>query len=307
MRNIFSIILILFVLSCDNSVDEKTFNKKLKNKITGIDISNNDSIIVFTAIVEDTSYIYLLPLSTYVPEIIFKSINFCYNPLFFNNGKELLFVSTDTLENYYINKININDSKIIQSDFISTHYIAKAIFSLDETKIYYISAAEQLNYSPIAKEAPHNMDVYSFDNKYKKTVRLTRINEYSIRDINLFNDGAGIIFNKNNLTFGYFDLNESNKIRNLTPSNFNELNIALIGGVYVKNNLIYFTSPYELFLMDTSFYASKLMGPNAFQLSNFTVDSKNKKMFFSKNIISDTLFVFIYDFDSKQIKNIVVE
>lgn len=71
--------------------------------------------------------------------------------------------------------------------------LLEAVFSNNGDRIYYTKAMEFKNYSPIARKAPHDIDVYEFDIKSGRKVSLTSLSAYDIRNLRTIENNDSLI------------------------------------------------------------------------------------------------------------------
>lgn len=168
------------------------FKKSEMEKLNGLtniyDISS-EGHIAYVSYDEGKSGIYLKNdkgdglLTQYNDEKIIEDISFIQdeNILIYslidrdldtNNVSSIHFLDTDSGEN----------RKLHESDGIITEVVFD---SVDNGKIYFLKSSSYENYSPVARKAPHNFDLYLYDLIDEQETQLTRWDKYSMRSLNI--------------------------------------------------------------------------------------------------------------------------
>jgi len=130
----------------------------------------------------------------------------------------------------------------------NTPILAGLCLSNDSKYIYYLEASEISNYSPIASEAPHGIDIYELSIETKKSRKLTDLKAYTIQGLtatfsdtiigaNMFDNDMGLIMVSTNT--GKFKQLNINSPRNAVKQYFNPIDL--------RPDSIMYEAPYELY------------------------------------------------------------
>lgn len=68
-------------------------------------------------------------------------------------------------------------------------------------------AEEYGNYSPVARKAPHSIDIYFIDLETRESKKLTNYNAYSLSAFNLIEGGNWLVFRIMDKVSGLYKLN----------------------------------------------------------------------------------------------------
>ena len=136
--------------------------------------------------------------------------------------------------------------------------ILECVFSPSGDEIYFSGSKYFGNYSPVARKAPHDIDIYSVSIDRKRVRQITNFESYNLHGLSISNTGDSLLFQldsktKNGLVLmsindnGIKQIIAKNDLRaekNLTPYEY-------YLPVLSKDNLrIAFSEPYELYIME---------------------------------------------------------
>lgn len=181
--------------------------------------------------------------------------------------------------------------------------ITDACISNNNKYVYYLSAMELKNYSPIVSKAPHGIDVYEISVHTKEVRKVTNLNEYSIRSLTpTFADSiiSACIYGRQGLVMvstktGALKEIEMNSPRNSVKDSFMPVDFRLDSVLY--------EAPYELYKHNFKTDKSELIlrSPDAhFQV--IQVDNAWKNILFSS---SDKMYS--YNLPSKKLTEVTLK
>jgi len=136
--------------------------------------------------------------------------------------------------------------------------ILECVFSPNGEQIYFSGSKYYGNYSPVARKAPHDIDIYSVNIESKKVRQITNFESYNLHGLSVTNTGDSLLFHldsktKNGLILmslidnGIKQIIANNDLRaekNLTPY---EYYLPILSS---DNLNIAFSEPYELYIMN---------------------------------------------------------
>lgn len=148
------------------------------------DVSSDDQYIVFPYRKNGENNIYLSKIDGTEVKVI-NNTNDGVWPKFSPDNKRIVFLTYSKEGNEgisHINLVNLDRLEYRKID-IKDYYVSEAIFDLTGEKIYFLGAASIKKYSPIAKEAPHDFDIYSTDLNNSKITNITNKKYYSMKNL----------------------------------------------------------------------------------------------------------------------------
>jgi len=255
-----------FDISLDNRNIICSFYEKDKASIYQIDITNNQKVKVSPI----TDYSLIKPL--YSPD----------NKKFACLAESL----TDDIKSK-ICLIDFNSKTIVDVTNDSL-LILEFVFDPSGQSIYFTAAKDFKNYSPVARKAPHKIDIYNINIATKYTQKITDFDSYDLHGLSINNAGDSILFRLTaNIKNGLYLMDiKSKEMLQITASN--DLRVQKKASAYEyytpvlskDNSQIAFTEPYELYIMDRQTKISKLIFRNEPNLIN----------------IGDTKFFYTYNY-----------
>jgi Tol biopolymer transport system component len=266
--------LILILSSCLNHKDDSRNNVYRPE----FDISRNNRNIVCSYYVNNKAGIYEIDITTKIKTSLTSNREMSLiMPVYSPDNKFVACISephSDDLKSK-IFLIDISSKKIVELTSDSL-LILECIFSPDGKQIYFSGSKYYGNYSPIARKAPHDIDIYSLDKETKKIRQITNLNSYNLHGISITNAGDSLMFHLNSkIGNGLFLMDISNKglKRIFTKNDLRAEKKATPYEYYLpalsKDNLkIAFSEPYELYIMDRRTRLSKLIFRNEPNLIN---------------------------------------
>ncbi|MEN3323896.1 hypothetical protein VP395_09165 [Mariniflexile soesokkakense] len=256
-----------FDISIDNRNIICSFYENNKASIYQIDITNNQK----TKISPATDYSLIKPL---------------YSP----DNKKIACLSESLTDNLK-SKISLIDiqSKTLMDLTNDSLLILEFVFAPSGQSIYFTAAEHYGNYSPVARKAPREIDIYTIDIHTKHIQKITDFDSYDLHGLSINNSGDSLLFRlttkRNN---GLFLMDINNKeLLNISAANDLRAEKKLTAYEYYTpvlskdNSKIAFTEPYELYIMDRKTRISKLIFRNETNLVNIG----NAKFFNSYNYL----------------------
>ena len=283
-------------------------NDKPSLKIGLFDISKNDKNILFSFSKNGKISIASIDLDGGNLRPIIKSTadsNY-YNPRFSPDGLKILFIgskrsSVGGCSIFLANTDGSNKKEILKD----TGEIIEAVFSDCEDKIYYIKSKGVGHSSPLARNQPHNSDVYSLNLiggkidqiTHSESYNMYRISEYDCGWITLNMPGS----DKKGLVM--FAEKSPNHIIDINPlDNPRKDNSFYNTAFYSKKyKVIGFLAPYELYIMNMKDRISKLLLYDDDMVKYFRFYANQQSIVY---INQKDLSFYIVDFEGKKIREI---
>ncbi len=251
------------VLVRELSQSDKAFVNNLTQKISGyvspiFDISPDGQKIVISKSKEGTSHLFEFSLKDKtLSKLTTNEGEYYSRPVYSKKGDKILFLKKD-LEKQKSN-ICIFDvqSKVISIITNDSIYVTEAVFHPSENKIIYCGAEFIGSYSPVARKAPHDLDLYSVLIDGKNNRKLTNLSAYELSSISLSQTGDSVLCKLTEKKYGGIFvlsladtsiINKIEAINNPRPQ---------IGNSFYSNpnysndfKSIAFTAPYQLYTLD---------------------------------------------------------
>jgi len=260
-----------FDISTDNRNIICSYYEKDKASIYQIDITNNQKIKV-----SPTTDVSLI------------------KPLYSPDNKKFACLAESLTDNIKskICLIDINSKALIDLTNDSL-LILEFVFDPSGQSIYYTAARRFENYSPVARKAPHKIDIYNVDIETKNTRKITDFDSYNLQGLSINKSGDSLLFRlTDNSKNGLYLMDiKSKELLQITASNDLRAEKKLTAYEYYTpvlskdNSKIIFTEPYELYIMDRQTRTSKLIFRNEPNLVNIG----DAKFFYSYNYLMISL------------------
>lgn len=289
-----SIYIILFALtltSCFNNKQEPRNNVYRPE----FDISTDNRNIICSYYENDKASIYQIDITNnQKTKISQKTENSLIKPLYSPDNKNIACLAESLTEDYKskICLININSKTLIDLTKDSL-LILEFVFAPSGQSIYFTAAGHFGNYSPVARKAPHEIDIYNIDIRTKKIQKITDFNSYDLHGLSINNSGDSLLFRltaKSNKGLYWMDI-KSKELLQISASNDLRAEKKLTAYEYYTpvlskdNSKIAFTEPYELYIMERHTRISKLIFRNEPNLVNIG----EAKFFYSYNYLMISL------------------
>lgn len=142
--------------------------------------------------------------------------------------------------------------------------------------IYFTAAGHFGNYSPVARKAPHEINIFNVDITTKEVRQITDYDAYDLHGLSITNNGDSLLFRLTDRDkTGLFWMDLKNKhLTKVSASNDLRAEKKLTPYEYYTpvlsrdNSKITFSEPYELYIMDLKTGKSKLIFRNEPTLVN---------------------------------------
>lgn len=297
MKYISFLILAFFITACSG---QKSQSEKTSGKLWSVELSPGDSQLVFSYSFNGKSSIYTYSLNDKTVQLIASSNEGedYIQPSFSPDGKFILFISlsanTEESAIFAVNVVGHNKEQLTEYKKL----ITDATFSEDGNKVLYVLAKEVTDYSTLAFEAAHNMDIYTYNIENKTEEKQTNLNAYSIT--NLRSQGDSVIYIQNLEGPYFYKWPESKKINKIMPVNSTDVKtIGCSDFGFKKNQALFFITGggYQLYEIERENLHAKLILHTNFKMENLNVFQKSDKIIFTRNLQNDNSIV-IYDYST---------
>lgn len=292
----------------DHTLYKSTHQFNLKNTPIGIneslrnfDISPDDKQIIFSYVKDSSSAIYTMNLDgSNLKRIVGSKDYFLENPRYSKDGKQFIYLSFKKgALNSSINRYDLNggyDEKLT----VDNQIITEAIYSRDGESIYFIKANEYAAYSPLARKAPHDMDIYSVSLKDKEIQRLSTLKSYRMMCISDFDDNCILMRNEigKNDGMGFLSKKDGTVFERIVPANNPGKQAEIYGDPTYSERfkILVFTAPYEIFSMNLKdkVAQSVFLNKGGADIAHIGIFNHEKKILFS---LRDGLNLYKINFD----------
>jgi Tol biopolymer transport system component len=154
--------------------------------------------------------------------------------------------------------------------------ILEYVFDPSGKSIYFTAAGHFGNYSPVARKAPHEVNIFNVDIDTKKVTQITYYDAYDLHGLSITNNGDSLLFHLiDRDKTGLFWMNiKSKQLTKVSASNDLRADKKASPYEYYSpvlsrdNSKIAFSEPYELYIMDRETRISKLIFRNEPSLVN---------------------------------------
>jgi len=148
------------------------------------DISPDNTSIVLAISNGPISNLYIFSLAGDVLTQLTDDKSYYSRPVYSQHGDKILFLSKNlAAETSDLCSIDLGTRKITKLTDGKT-YVTEAVFMPDESEIIYCGAGTITNYSPLAKKAPHDIDLYSLKADGGNSKQLTNFSAYEFSNLN---------------------------------------------------------------------------------------------------------------------------
>jgi hypothetical protein len=299
-------IFILFILPvCINSFGQKTVSPIF-------DISPDNKSIVISIINGKTSTLFIFSLAENKLVQLTDANNYYSRPVYSPQGNNIICLSkgqeTETSDLCSISLATKQITKLTDGK----NYITEATFTKNGDEILYCVAGSIKNFSPMAKKAPHEIDLYSMKSDGSNTKKLTIFNAYQFSGITANQKGdtvlCKLVDNHKDIE-GICLLSLSDTVPTKIEAVNNprpEIGTSFYGtpAYSTDNKKISFTAPYQLYLLNladkqcSEIWSS--FGKEEQAMPIFSKFDGTQKIFFSTFAIVNRQYVQhakIYSFD----------
>lgn len=245
---------ILFAITlCISTVSFGQNTEQVSGELSPIfDISPNNKTLVLSVSNGENSTLYLYSFTDNSLTQLTDKRGYYSRPVFSPKGDKVIFLSKGlSSQTSVLCSINL-DNKQIQKLTDGKVYVTEATFSKNGEKIFYCGAGTITNYSPIARKAPHDLDLYSIERDGNNTKKLTDFHAYEFTGIEPNQKGDTILCK---FSSGIYLLSLADTVKTKVEAVNNprpEIGESFYGTpTFSKDNKqISFTAPYQLYTMN---------------------------------------------------------
>ena len=186
------VLVILFLVTSIQVCGQK--NKVTQGNLSPIfDISPDNKNIVLAIATGDISNLYTFSLTENKLTQLTDEKSYYSRPVFSPTGDAILFLSKNLeAETSDLCCFNLNTKKITKLTDGKT-YVTEGAYMPNGTEIIYCGAGTITNYSPLARKAPHDIDLYSIKIDGGSPKKLTNFSAYEFSDISLNQKGDTLL------------------------------------------------------------------------------------------------------------------
>lgn len=315
-----------FLLSITLFISATSFGQK-SNVATGnlspiFDISPDNKSIAIAISDGETSNLYIFSLDENKLTQLTNDKAYYSRPVYSPKGDRIIFLSKNLeAETSDLCSIDINTKQITKLTKGKT-YVTEAAFMPNGNEIIYCGAGTITNYSPLARKAPHDIDLYSIGLDGGNNKRLTDFSAYEFSSITPNQKGDSllcklIIKGVEGIYLVSFSDTSKTKIE-ATNNPRPEIGESFYGTpAYSKDNKqISFTAPYQLYLLNLTDKKCEeiwsTFGKDEQAMPIFSkFDGTNQKVLFSVLAIVNRQYsrsaqIYWYDLTTKKMTQIFI-
>lgn len=245
--------ILVAITLCISTVSFGQNTEQVSGELSPIfDISPNNQTLVLSVSNGENSTLYLYSFTDNSLTQLTDKRGYYSRPVFSPKGDKVIFLSKG-LSSQTSDLCSINlDNKQIQKLTDGKVYVTEATFSKNGEKIFYCGAGTITNYSPIARKAPHDLDLYSIERDGNNTKKLTDFHAYEFTGIEPNQKGDTILCK---FSSGIYLLSLADTVKTKVEAVNNprpEIGESFYGTpTFSKDNKqISFTAPYQLYTMN---------------------------------------------------------
>ena len=216
------------------------------------DISPDNKTLVLSVSSGENATLYIYSFANNNLTRLTDTKGYYSRPVFSPKGDKVIFLSkglsSQTSDLYSINLDNKQIKKLTDGKV----YVTEAAFLPNGEKIFYSGAGTITNYSPIARKAPHDIDLYSMEQDGNNLKKLTDFHAYEFTGIEPNQNGDTVLCK---LSSGIYLLSLADTVKTKLEAVNNprpEIGENFYGTpAFSKDNKqISFTAPYQLYTMN---------------------------------------------------------
>ena len=245
--------ILVAITLCISTVSFGQNTEQVSGELSPIfDISPDNKTLVLSVSNGENSTLYLYSFTDNSLTQLTDKRGYYSRPVFSPKGDKVIFLSKG-LSSQTSDLCSINlDSKQIQKLTDGKVYVTEATFSTNGEKIFYCGAGTITNYSPIARKAPHDLDLYSIERDGNNTKKLTDFHAYEFTGIEPNQKGDTILCK---FSSGIYLLSLADTVKTKVEAVNNprpQIGESFYGTpTFSKDNKqISFTAPYQLYTMN---------------------------------------------------------
>ena len=245
--------ILVAITLCISTVSFGQNTEQVSGELSPIfDISPDNKTLILSVSNGENSTLYLYSFTDNSLTQLTDKIGYYSRPVFSPKGDKVIFLSKG-LSSQTSDLCSINlDNKQIQKLTDGKVYVTEATFSKNGEKIFYCGAGTITNYSPIARKAPHDLDLYSIERDGNNTKKLTDFHAYEFTGIEPNQKGDTILCK---FSSGIYLLSLADTVKTKVEAVNNprpQIGESFYGTpTFSKDNKqISFTAPYQLYTMN---------------------------------------------------------
>ncbi|MBK6825888.1 MAG: hypothetical protein IPG86_02955 [Chitinophagaceae bacterium] len=280
------------------------------------DISPDNNSIVLAIANGPISNLYIFSLTEDKLTQLTDDKSYYSRPVYSPAGDNILFLSKNLeAETSDLYSINLNSKKITKLTDGKT-YVTEGAFMPSGNEIIYCGAGTITNYSPMARKAPHDIDLYSIKADGGNSKKLTNFHAYEFSDLNPNQRGDTLLCKliiKGVEGIYLVSLSDTAKTKIEAVNNPRpQIGESFYGSpAYAKNNKqISFTAPYQVYTLNMTdkkcVEVWSTFGNDDQAVPIFTkFNGTNEKLFFSDLAIINRQYsrsaqIYYYDLTTKR-------
>lgn len=248
----FKTILVAITL-CISTVSFGQKTESVSGELSPIfDISPDNKSLVLSVSSGENSTLYIYTFSDNNLTQLTDTKGYYSRPVFSPKGDKIIFLSKG-LSSQTSDLCSINlDNKQIKKLTDGKVYVTEAAFLPNGEKILYCGAGTITNYSPIARKAPHDLDLYSIEQDGNNSKKLTDFHAYEFTGIEPNQKGDTVLCK---FSSGIYLLSLADTVRTKLEAVNNprpQIGESFYGTpTFSKDNKqVSFTAPYQLYTMN---------------------------------------------------------
>jgi len=294
MKKIYILLIALICIRCTGSNN----NHVEKVKVDGLgsfDLTPDNKSIIFAYTIKSKTALYKCDINGLSPKLLLMndSVGDIFNPKCSPDGKKVVFIATkkkSTLKSS-VWIINADGSELTRLTD-SSGLITEATFSNDNDLIYYCTAKEVKNYSPIVSASAHDFDIYSVNIESKNSYKLSNLHAYGIQNIVDF-DSERLLIQLPAQGVYFYNKNSQANIHQIAPKNNKNVNpISYSNPVVINQSLIGLVSYYQLIVFSLPDMSQKVIFSThgAAQFNTLRSYKKENKLIFTLSDDSNNFY-----------------
>jgi TolB protein len=246
--------------------------KKIDGDVSPIfDISPDEKSLVVSISKGQESFLYLYSFDKQeLEQLTNKKGAYHSRPMFSTDGNKVVFLNKELDKQK--SQVTILDMKTrdIKEIETSVSFVTEAVFHPNDNQILFCASSFIGNYSPMARKAPHDIDMYSINIDGTNESKITDYSAYALSSISIDNKGEQIAFKvikKDKLEGIYImSLSDTSKIQKIEANNNPRPQIGndFYGTPYFSknNSTISFIAPYQVYTLNLSSKECKIVWDN---------------------------------------------
>lgn len=149
---------------------------------------------MFSLVSNDSCFLYRTDLTSRKADKLTARTEGCESdPSFSRDGKLIAYSVTNGNKEkssiWIIHSDGTNDHRVMAATEDSSH----PVFALDDKRLYFVRAGFFGHYSPIAREAKHDLDIFSVPIDGGEAAALTQQHFYSLQSLSMSPDGKSLL------------------------------------------------------------------------------------------------------------------